>query len=165
MKNCVKVSKFYLAQPKIFLIVSFVLFQINSFSQIELNSVVPTGYNEALNVGVGTADFTLEIVNGGVFTTIQSVVFQQNSGIEIESANYTIYGISYSATITNVNTISINHALESTKKLTVFYKKRATCSVIPNAPTGFSLQVNDIVTVNYTEGTKNVTTCLVSPRC
>ena len=158
MKNCVKVSKFYLAQPKIFLIVSFVLFQINSFSQIELNSVVPTGYNEALNVGVGTADFTLEIVNGGVFTTIQSVVFQQNSGIEIESANYTIDGISYSATITNVNTISINHALESTKKLTVFYKKRATCSVIPNAPTGFSLQVNDIVTVNYTEGTKNVTT-------
>jgi hypothetical protein len=51
---------------------------VQSYAQITISAIVPTGQSEALNVGVGTASFSVTIRNTGAITThINSLLVNQ----------------------------------------------------------------------------------------
>lgn len=133
----------------------------SAISQIEINSQVPTGYAEALHVGVGTAQFGLEIRNNNKQTIVQRIQFDQPSGLKIVSAEYILNGVTYPAGVSD-NVIIINTILAPSQTMDVIYTKRATCAIVPIAVSGYSLQVIDGVTVYFDEGNKICNNKLIS---
>ena len=112
--------------------------QINA--QVKIVATVPTGLSEALNVGVGTADFSTTITNiGSSSTHISSLAVNQPAGVSIVSATAS----TGTATVSN-NSILLNADLLPDQSHTVRYSKKASCEAVPNATKSFSIDVRDI---------------------
>ena len=128
-----------------------------SFAQFEIATTVPTGFQQALHVGVGTAHFSVEITNGNSPISLQSIEISQPTGLDIVTASYFLNGQQHTADIQQ-NNILINQTIPAGSQFIVQYQKRATCTLIPVAASGYSLQVIDEVEVKYVGGTKTTTT-------
>ena len=134
------------------LVTQFVVAQ-TLFAQLEIETIVPTGFDEAINVGVGTGHFETTITNKGVTSVnIIGIGIFHPAGLEIVSAVYEYDGAEYPANIDG-NTITLNNELRLLAgfPLTFKYEKRATCEIVPQASTGYSIQVIDDITVLGTE--------------
>ncbi|MFW5851717.1 MAG: hypothetical protein ACOCWB_05795, partial [Bacteroidota bacterium] len=122
-------------------------------AQLEISSSVPTSSAEALHVGVGTAQFELEIFNSSSPQTIETIEINQPVEVRIVSAEYELNGMTYPAPVTE-HTISVNTVLQSSQHMKITYHKTANCEVIPQATSGFSVSVIDnisVITDSYTE--------------
>ena len=123
------------------------------FAQLEIETTVPTGFDEAINVGVGIGHFETIITNKGVMpVNIIGIGISHPTGLEIVSAVYEYDGTEYPANIDGNNIIMNNEvSLLAGSPLTFKYEKRATCEIVPQASTGYSIQVIDDITVLGTE--------------
>jgi hypothetical protein len=129
--------------------------QINA--QITISTTVPTGSTDALNIGVGTASFSVTIANtGSGNTNIASLVLNQPTGVSLVSARASIGTVQYVATVQDDKTIGLNIDLPAYQTLTVQYLKKANCAAVPNGTSNYSVLVNDNITINSSLGT-NIT--------
>jgi len=126
----------------------------NLFAQITVTTTVPTGQSGALNVGVGTASFSVSITNTGSSSThITSLVVNQPVGVSLVSATASIG----TATI-NGDTVLLDTIIPANHKLVVQYLKKASCSAVPNATKDFFVNVRDNITITSSDGVNNVLT-------
>jgi hypothetical protein len=136
----------------LFIALSFNFVKLSA--QITVSTIVPTGQSEALNVGVGTATFAVEITNSSNSTVhISSIVVTQPTGVSLVSATSSIGTASVSG-----NSIVLNIDLPAFQNINIQYLKKASCSAVPNVTSSFSVQVSDNISVITSSGTKNVTT-------
>ena len=134
------------------------------FAQLEIETTVPTGFDEAINVGVGTGHFETTITNKGGSENITGIKVSPQgglNGLEIvpTTATYVYRGAVYSAIVTG-DIVKTNGSLSlyAGEQITFNYEKRAKCSIVPNASSGYSMQVIDDITVlgtNYSEQTNS----------
>ena len=134
------------------------------FAQLEIETTVPTGFDEAINVGVGTGHFETTITNKGGSENITGIKVSPQgglNGLEIvpTTATYVYRGAVYSAIVTG-DLVKTNGSLSlyAGEQITFNYEKRAKCSIVPNASSGYSMQVIDDITVlgtNYSEQTNS----------
>jgi len=126
----------------------------NLFAQITVTTTVPTGQSGALNVGVGTASFSVSITNTGSSSThITSLIVNQPVGVSLVSATASIG----TATI-NGDTVLLDTIIPANHKLVVQYLKKASCSAVPNATKDFFVNVRDNITITSSDGVTNALT-------
>jgi len=147
--------------PITYLFLFLLLFgqQIVAQTSLNITSKVPTGQSEALNVGVGTSSFDVDIANTTSSSThISNLIVSQPKGVRLVSVSAQIANQNVPVTLQNDSTIMLNIDLPGYQKLTVQYLKKASCSAVPDGTTNFSVQVNDQIIVTSTLGIQTVST-------
>ncbi|MBQ3676959.1 MAG: hypothetical protein II926_06300 [Bacteroidales bacterium] len=133
------------------------------FAQLEIETTVPTGFDEAINVGVGTGYFETIVKNKSGVETITGIKVTPLVGLDgleiLANATYEYNGTVYSASVTG-DLIQTDGSvrLMAGEQIKFLYEKRAKCSIVPQASSGYSMQVIDDITVlgtNYSEQTNS----------
>ena len=133
------------------------------FAQLEFETTVPTGFDEAINVGVGTGYFETIVKNKSGVETITGIKVTPLGGLDgleiLANATYEYNGTVYSASVTG-DLIQTNGSvrLMAGEQIKFLYEKRAKCSIVPQASSGYSMQVVDDISVlgtDYSEQTNS----------
>ena len=133
------------------------------FAQLEIETTVPTGFDEAINVGVGTGHFETIVKNKSGVETITGIKVTPLGGLDgleiLANATYEYNGTVYSASVTG-DLIQTNGSvrLMAGEQIKFLYEKRAKCSIVPQASSGYSMQVVDDISVlgtDYSEQTNS----------
>lgn len=133
------------------------------FAQLEIETTVPTGFDEAINVGVGTGYFETIIKNKSGVETITGIKVTPLGGLDgleiLANATYEYNGTVYSASVTGdvIKTVG-SLRLMAGEQIKFIYEKRAKCSIVPQASSGYSMQVIDDISVlgtDYSEQTNS----------
>ena len=144
------------------LVTQFVVAQ-TLFAQLEIETTVPTGFDEAINVGVGTGHFETIVKNKSGVETITGIKVTPLGGLDgleiLTNATYEYNGTVYSASVTgDVIKIDGSVRLMAGEQIKFLYEKRAKCSIVPQASSGYSMQVVDDISVlgtDYSEQTNS----------
>ena len=133
------------------------------FAQLEIETTVPTGFDEAINVGVGTGYFETIVKNKSGVETVTGIKVTPLGGLDgleiLANATYEYNGTVYSASVTG-DLIQTNGSvrLMAGEQIKFLYEKRAKCSIVPQASSGYSMQVVDEISVlgtDYSEQTNS----------
>ncbi|MCR4798903.1 MAG: DUF11 domain-containing protein [Bacteroidales bacterium] len=133
------------------------------FAQLEIETTVPTGFDEAINVGVGTGHFETIVKNKSGVETITGIKVTPLGGLDgleiLTNATYEYNGTVYSASVTG-DLIQTNGSMRlmAGEQIKFIYEKRAKCSIVPQASSGYSMQVVDDISVlgtDYSEQTNS----------
>ena len=133
------------------------------FAQLEVETTVPTGFDEAINVGVGTGNFETIVKNKSGVETITGIKVTPLGGLDgleiLSNATYEYNGTVYSASVTGdvIKTVG-SLRLMAGEQIKFIYEKRAKCSIVPQASSGYSMQVVDDISVlgtDYSEQTNS----------
>ncbi len=135
-------------KPLLVLLVQFVAIHA-VFAQLEIETTVPTGFDEAINVGVGEGLFQTIVRNTGTSTIeVNGLQILHTRGLEITSANCEFYNETYNMSYTGNSIVTGNPIdLLPGQEITYSYTKRASCDIVPEASSGYSLQVIDTIIV------------------
>ena len=146
-----------------FVLITHIVATQTLFAQLEIETTVPTGFDEAINVGVGTGNFETIVKNKSGVETITGIKVTPLGGLDgleiLTNATYEYNGTVYSANVTG-DLVKTNGSLPlyAGEQITFNYEKRAKCSIVPNASSGYSMQVIDDITVletSYSEQTNS----------
>ncbi|MCQ2606071.1 MAG: hypothetical protein MJ204_05970 [Bacteroidales bacterium] len=149
-------------KPLLVLLVQFVAIHA-VFAQLEIETIVPTGFDEAINVGVGTGHFETIVKNKSGVETVTGIKVTPLGGLDgmeiLTNATYEYNGTVYSASVTGdvIKTVG-SLRLMAGEQIKFIYEKRAKCSIVPQASSGYSMQVVDDITVlgtNYSGQTNS----------
>jgi len=133
------------------------------FAQLEIETTVPTGFDEAINVGVGTGHFETIVKNKSGVETVTGIKVTPLGGLDgleiLANATYEYNGTVYSASVTG-DLIQTNGSMRlmAGEQIKFLYEKRAKCSIVPQASSGYSMQVVDDISVlgtDYSEQTNS----------
>lgn len=146
-----------------FVLITHIVATQTLFAQLEIETTVPTGFDEAINVGVGTGNFETIVKNKSGVETITGIKVTPLGGLDgleiLANATYEYNGTVYSASVTG-DLIQTNGSvrLMAGEQIKFLYEKRAKCSIVPQASSGYSMQVVDDISVlgtDYSEQTNS----------
>ena len=146
-----------------FVLITHIVATQTLFAQLEIETTVPTGFDEAINVGVGTGHFETIVKNKSGVETITGIKVTPLGGLDgleiLANATYEYNGTVYSASVTGdlIQTVG-SLRLMAGEQIKFIYEKRAKCSIVPQASSGYSMQVVDDISVlgtDYSEQTNS----------